>query len=159
MPNSDVPKTYVRPDNTAVLTCPHCRLQKVVLADSFNKCKLRVKCLCQKVFTVILENRNRVRKKTRLPGTYINNSHEGSNGSLLITDISVTGLSFARSEFQKFKVGDELTIEFTLDDAYETKISKDVIIKNIRQDSIGCEFERSEDTFGSQLGHYIISDI
>ena len=37
MANSEVTKkTYVRPDNTAVLTCVHCGRQKVILAESFK---------------------------------------------------------------------------------------------------------------------------
>ena len=157
MAGSKVEKIYVRPDNTAVLTCPHCRFQNVVLADSFHKYRLNVKCVCQNVFTVILEFRKRVRRKTNLSGIFINHSQEDKSGSLSIQDISVTGLSFTCKEVEKFKVGDELTIEFILDDEYKTKICKKVIVNNVREDSVGCEYERSEDTFGSSLGYYVMS--
>jgi hypothetical protein len=159
MPDSNVGKTYVRPDNTAVLTCVHCGRQKVILADSFKgyKHKLKVKCSCQNVFTVILEFRNRVRKRTNLRGTYINRSQEDSTGSLIVVDVSVTGLAFSSLDVKKFKVGDTLQLEFTLDDEYQTAIKKDVIVKDVRQRTVGCQFEISEDTFGSPLGYYIVS--
>ena len=159
MPDSKDSKTYVRSDNTAVLTCPHCRLQKVILADSFNKCKLKVKCACQNVFLVNLEFRKRIRKRTNLPGTYINHSQNNSSGSLFIQDISVTGLAFTHVDVEKFKAGDELTLEFVLDDEHKTEISKEVIVMNVYQSSVGCKFERSEDTFGSPLGYYIMSNL
>lgn len=161
MPNSNIPKTYVRPDNTAVLTCPHCTMQKVILADAFKgqKHKLKVKCSCQKVFVVNLEFRSRVRKKIYLRGTYINHSLNDSSGILFVQDISVTGLAFTRVDVKKFKAGDELTVEFALDDEYNTEISKEVIVKDVRQNSIGCEFETSEDAFGSPLGYYVISQL
>jgi hypothetical protein len=159
MPNPKVPKTYVRPDNTAVLTCSHCGIQKVILADSFkgHRHKLKVKCVCQNVFLVNLEFRSRVRKKTHLRGTYINHSQDDSSGILFVENISVTGLAFTRADVEKFQVGDELTVQFTLDDEHNTEVRKEVIVRDVRQNSIGCEFEKSEDTFGSPLGYYIIS--
>ena len=158
MPASDgAKKTYVKPDNTAELTCVHCGRQKVILADSFKgyKHKLKVKCSCNNVFTVNLEFRSRVRKKTYLRGTYINHSQNDSNGVLVIQDISVTGLSFTCLDVNKFKVGDELRLEFTLDDEHRTEIKKDVVVLDVRRRSVGCKYESAEDSFGSPLGYYI----
>jgi len=160
MPESKVPKTYVRPDNTAVLTCPHCKYQKVILANKFkgHNHKLKVKCRCQNVFTVFIEFRKRVRKKTFLRGTYINHSQNDSSGFLIIRDISVTGLSFTSLDLKNFKVGDELRVEFALDDEHRTIFRKDLIIKDVRKNSVGCEYDSSEDVvFQSPLGYYIMS--
>ena len=156
----DFKKTYVRPDNTVVLTCIHCGRQKVVMADTFKgyKHKLKVKCSCNNVFAVNLEFRTRVRKRSHLRGTYINHSQGDSEGVLTVQDLSVTGLSFTCLDVTKFKEGDELSIQFTLDDEYQTEISKKVIVRNIRQRSVGCQFETAEETFGSPLGYYITQD-
>jgi hypothetical protein len=145
MPESKVPKTYVRPDNTAVLTCPHCKYQKVILANKFkgHNHKLKVKCRCQNVF------------KTFLRGTYINHSQKDSGGYLVIENISVTGVAISSVDVNKFKVGDELSLEFTLDDEYGTEIKKEAIVRSVRQSIIGCDFEKPEDDFGSKLGYYI----
>jgi len=161
VPDSKVAKTYVRPDNTAVLTCTHCGTQKVVMADLFmgRKHKLKVKCSCQKVFTVNLEFRNRVRKQVNLRGTYINHSQKDCSGHLIIRNISVTGLAFTTYDARDFNVGDELSVEFTLDDEYKTEFRKDVIVRAVRHKSYGCEFEKSEDTFGSPLGHYVTQNL
>jgi len=157
MPESKVPKTYVRPDNTAVLTCPHCKYQKVILANKFkgHNHKLKVKCRCQNVFTVFIEFRKRVRKKTFLRGTYINHSQKDSGGYLVIENISVTGVAISSVDVNKFKVGDELSLAFTLDDEYGTEIKKEAIVRSVRQSFIGCDFEKPEDDFGSKLGYYI----
>ena len=157
MPESKVPKTYVRPDNTAVLTCPHCKYQKVILANKFkgHNHKIKVKCLCQNVFMVVIEFRKRVRKKTFLRGTYINHSQKDSGGYLVIENISVTGVAISNVDVNKFKVGDELSLEFALDDEYGTEIKKEAIVRSVRQSNIGCDFEKPEDDFGSKLGYYI----
>jgi hypothetical protein len=157
---SEPKKTYVRPDNTVVLTCPNCGLQEEVQAEEFKnyKNKLKVKCRCQETFMVFLEFRNRVRKKTRLRGTYINYSQKDSSGFLIIQDISLTGLSFTSLDLKNFKVGDVLRVEFTLDDESRTEISNDINVRNIRKKSVGCKYHSSEDvTLGSPLGHYIMS--
>ena len=161
VPDSKVTKTYVRPDNTAVLTCTHCGIQKVVTADLFmgRKHKLKVKCSCQKAFIVNLEFRNRVRKKVHLRGTYINHSQEDCSGHLVIQNISITGLAFTTLDGRNFNVGDELSVELTLNDEHETEMKKEVIVRSVSPNSTGCEFEKSEDSFGSPLGHYVMANI
>jgi hypothetical protein len=71
----------------------------------------------------------------------------------------VTGLGFTSQDAKNFKAGDKLTVEFTLDDERKTEIYKDVIVRYIRQESVGCAFEEPEEPFGSHLGHYVMSDL
>ena len=85
---------------------------------------------------VFLEFRNRVRKKTRLRGTYINYLQKDSRGFLIIQDISLTGLSFTSLDLKNFKVGDVLRVEFTLDDERRTEISNDIIVRDIRKNQL-----------------------
>lgn len=156
MPDSKVSKTYIGPGNKFTITCPHCAKQKVVLASLFrgHNNKLKVKCYCKKTFMVHLEFRKNIRKKTELKGTYINHSQEDRSGVLLIQDISMTGLAFTSYAVEKFIEGDELSITFNLDDSRRTEISKNVIVKDIRQNSVGCVYESAERAF-SPLGYYI----
>jgi len=159
MTEAKIPLTYVRPDNTAVLTCPHCGRQKTIQAETFKgaKHKLKVKCGCQNVFTVHLEFRKRVRKKTNLRGTYINNT-QNTSGNVIIKNISVSGLEFTSYDANDFKVNDELTLNFNLDDEHLTEIRKDVIIRDVRRNSIGCEFDQDQNlAFDGPLGLYIMS--
>jgi hypothetical protein len=149
-------KAYIRPDNKFVITCQYCGQQKVILASSFrgHNYKLKVKCYCKKTFVVHLEFRRHIRKKTKLKGPYINHSQEDRRGSLIIQDISMTGLAFTDCDVKNFKEGDELSITFNLDDYRQTEISKNVIVRNIRQNSVGCVHETAEKAF-SPLGYYI----
>jgi PilZ domain len=160
MSDSEFSKTYVRPDCTAVLTCPHCVHQKVIMADPFKgyKHKLKVKCSCNKIFKVFLEFRRRVRKAVFLRGTFMNHSQKGKICDLIIRDISVIGLSFTSLDTEAIKVGDELSIKFNLDDEYQTEICKDVIVRNIRRGAVGCEIETIGDlAFQGPLGRYVSS--
>ncbi|MDX1776355.1 MAG: hypothetical protein R3297_07215, partial [Desulfobulbales bacterium] len=86
MAKSTIIKTFVRPDGSAVINCPHCGRQKTVSVDSYkgSKSTLKIKCSCKNIFTVNLEFRKRVRKRTSLRGTYINHSQQNKRGSLVV---------------------------------------------------------------------------
>ena len=160
MSDAQLNKIYVRPDNTAVLTCPKCGHQRTINIDSFkeHKSTLKVKCGCQNVFTVNLEFRKRVRKRTHLRGTYVNHSQDEIRGNLVVTNVSVSGLEFTSVDVANFKIDDELTIEFTLDDEHLSQIRKGAIVRGIRTKSVGCEFSGSgEYAFDGPLGFYIRS--
>jgi hypothetical protein len=154
-----ISKSFVRPDDTAVLTCPHCNKQKVILANSYigYKRKLKVKCYCKQSFIVHLEFRRHIRKRTVLKGTYSKHTHKCSSGNLIIQEISLGGMSFTSLDVENFKVGDEFKVDFILNDEQLTKIKKDVVVRNIRQRTAGCEFERPEDVYGGPLGYYIVN--
>ena len=161
MLESEFSKTYVRPDDTAVLTCPHCGHQKVVLAEAFrgHRHKLRVKCLCSKPFNVFLEFRKRHRKQTLLRGTFINNSREsGTVNNLTIRDLSVIGLTLTTINADNIKLKDELNVAFHLDDEHRTEIRRDVIVRTIRPGgAFGCEMQISYNGYsGGPLGYYIM---
>ena len=154
------PTTYVRPDNTAVITCPHCGLQKTLQALSFkgHKHKLKVKCSCDKIFTANLEFRKKVRKNVNLRGTYINHSQKDKTGTIVVRNISLGGLEFTSFDIHDFKVDDELTLTFTLHDEHMSEITKTAVVRDIRSNSIGCEFERSGDyAYDGPLGYFIMS--
>jgi hypothetical protein len=159
MPESEFSIIYVRPDNKAVLICPYCGQWKTISADPFrgNKHKLVVKCYCKEKFKVFLEFRRKVRKKTYLRGTFADQSLKGSKCDIVILDISVIGLAFSSLDAPTLRIDDELGVEFVLDFEKRTDIKRDVIVRNIRQQRVGCEFELSGGAFDILLGQYVMS--
>jgi hypothetical protein len=160
MAPAKVSKTYIRPDNTAVITCPHCGRQKTINADSLkeHKSKIKVKCACNNRFTVDLEFRKRIRKPTSLRGTYKNHSQKGRTGNMRVMNVSVGGLEFSTLDIDNFKEGDELTLTFTLDDEHRSEIRKDATVMNVRTKSVGCEFVGAGNlAHDGELGFYIKS--
>jgi hypothetical protein len=157
MQKSEFPKTFVRPNGTAVLTCPYCDRQKEITVASFrgHKHKLKVKCFCKNSFTVFLEFRKSLRKITQLPGAFVNHSQNSTKCHLLVLDVSLIGLTFSSLDALIVNKGDELSIEFTLDDGHHTKISRDAIVRNIRPGAVGVEFEKTSGVVDGSLGYYI----
>lgn len=149
-------KLYVRADNTVVLTCPYCGRQREVIVTLFRgKRKLNIKC-CN-TFKVKIEFRKRVRKRTQLKGTYINHSKNDLTDNFTIQDLSISGLSFTCFNSHFFELEDELTLEFILDDKHKTVITKEAIVRNIRESSVGCEFTLGNElVFTGPLGYYVM---
>ena len=153
-------KTYIRPDNTAVITCPHCGRQSTIHTESLkeHKSKLKVRCDCKNMFTVDLEFRQRIRKTTSLKGTYKNHSQKGRTGNMRVMNISVSGLEFSTLDIDNFKEGDELSLTFNLDDEHRSEVRKDATVRSVRTKSVGCEFVGSGNlAFDGPLGLYVMS--
>lgn len=158
MPDDNIIKTYVRPDGTAVLTCPNCGLQKTINTKSFSqhKSRVKVKCSCKNIFAAQLEFRKRVRKRTHLRGTCINHSQNEAKGNIIVTNVSISGVEFTSIDVSNFRVDDELSLEFTLDDEHRSVIRKEATVKAIHPKSVGCEFHAAgEYSFDGALGFYI----
>ena len=159
MRDSEYSVTYVRKNDTAALTCPHCGQWRLISADPFRgaKHKLKVKCTCKKSFKVFLEIRRKVRKKTYLRGTYLNHSQKGTKADIVILDVSVIGLTFSSLYIPSLKVEDMLRIEFTLDDMQQNEVMRDVVVRNVWQKRVGCEYLAPGRSFEGPLGFYVMS--
>jgi hypothetical protein len=159
MPEAKVAKTFIRPDKTAVITCPHCGRQETLHVESFNKghkSKLKIKCSCKNIYTANLEYRSKIRKRTQLRGTYVNHSQKDMRGKIKVINVSVSGLEFTSLDAPNFNIDDQLTLEFALNDDYRTEIKKEAYVRNVRTKSVGCEFEGSGDiAHDGELGLYI----
>jgi len=160
MSDANSRKIYVRSDDTAVISCPHCGCQKTVPVGSCkgSKCRFKIKCKCKGVFAVDLEFRKKVRKKTNLLGQFTNHSQRNILGNLFVKDVSMSGLQFVTMDIEKLKIDDEITVSFILDNADRTTIEKEVIVRNINKNIFGCEFEKSSEYApDGSLGFYIMS--
>lgn len=154
-------KAFVRPDHNAVITCPYCHCRKDIPVEKFkgNKCCLKIKCSCKEVYTLNLEFREKIRKKTNLPGKFTNHSQKNSRGNIIVKNISLGGLEFTSMDIDKFKNGDEVTVTFKLDNANETAIRKELVVCSIRKKShsIGCKFTKSSDiAYDRDIGFYLM---
>ena len=72
---------------------------------------------------------------------------------LRIIDVSQSGVQFKLNNEPTFNVGDQLTIEFKLDDKERSQICEVGIVRRIQSNSIGLEF-KTTDHYGP-LGQYL----
>ena len=160
MTDANSRKIYVRPDDTAVISCPHCNCHKTVPVASCkgSKYRVKIKCKCGDVFTVDLEFRKKARKCASLPGKFTNHSQKDIRGDIVVKDLSLSGIKFVTMDIEKLKIDDEITVSFKLDNAERTTINKEVIVRNIHENNVGCEFEKSSEYApDGELGFYLMS--
>jgi uncharacterized Zn finger protein len=155
-------KVYVTSKQMATFSCPQCSRSKKVDVSKYatldKTVKVNVKCPCGHAYKAILEKRKQYRKETDLPGTYIHfiDGQPQNRGLMTVKDLSTSGMKLKLNVKQIFAIGDQLQVEFHLNDAHRTLIKKTVIIRNQREQFIGTELAPFE-TVDKALGFYLFS--
>jgi hypothetical protein len=90
-----------------------------------------------------------------LVGTYVFQDVKGDpvKGLIRIRDISQSGVQFSVNSMPEFKVGDRLTIEFTLNDEDRSQIREAGIVQRIHSNIVGLDF-KTTDHYG-KLGRFL----
>ena len=147
-------KIFMTKNMEAVFSCPECGNEKKMDVAKFThvdkEVKLKVTCKCSHVFPVILERRKHVRREVNLPGNLIKG---GEKYLIQVIDISRLGLKICMEEIMNLKLDDKVFIDFILDDAGKSRVSKEVIVKKIDKKYIGVIFLSDDhyDKFGAYL--------
>jgi len=161
-------KLFVNESNIIKLRCPNCLEKKQIPASVLkNKYKFRGKCKCQSVIEVELEYRKSFRKETNVDGYYSYNLEELQNVKVYddvvaiklnsmnckIINISTYGLRLKSFPPHNIKNDDIIYIIFQL--SAGTIIEKKVVVRNVQDDYIGCEFidVQEED---KEVGYYLL---
>ena len=155
-------KIYISSQQMATFVCPKCSRSKTVSVSKYANVdkliKVNVKCPCGHAYTSILEKRKQYRKATSLPGSFIHfiDGRPVKKGVLTVEDISANGMKLKLNAPQDFTVGDQMEVDFNLDDQNRTLINKRVIVRNINGPFIGVEFGPTE-AMEKALGFYLFS--
>ncbi|MFZ5564331.1 MAG: PilZ domain-containing protein [Thermodesulfobacteriota bacterium] len=157
-----VQKVFMNKDNKANFTCPVCskaRLMDVSQYKDIDKAvKVKAKCPCGHVYSVLLERRRHVRKAVSLIGSYTaDEKGMDIKGRMTVVDISRTGLRFKMHMQHYFEENDQLSIEFHLDDQEQTLVKRKVIVRSIHGLYVGVRF--ASDQHYDKLGTYLLYQV
>ena len=127
---------------------------------------LTINCPCGTTYGVKLNFRKQYRKDVSIGGFYTTDDEDiGSIDSgtvptvpinCRISDISLGGLGFTVIGQVGFQVGDTLRIRFTLDKEPPEIIEKEVLVRMIRDNYIGCAFIEESGFTDRTLGFYLL---
>jgi predicted RNA-binding Zn-ribbon protein involved in translation (DUF1610 family) len=156
-------KIYVLSGNVATFVCPKCGRSKNVDVSRFMNVDKEViakyRCKCGYAESVLLERRKVYRKDVRLPGAYVHyiSGKKAGKGLMDVTNISRNGLRIQTNGIlnQNFNVGDQLMLEFHLNDRPRTFLNLKVAIKTINKPCIGAEL-RADNQSDRILGFYLL---
>jgi len=151
-----ITKSFVKSDNGAVIVCPACSAAKSISVKQFrNRTHLiKVKCKCGHTFKVQLEFRRHYRKPTDLTATYDLLSPAIGGGIAHLINLSLSGACFEVRGIHELHIGQQGTIAFTLDNRNQTAFFKNVTIRAVKGNRIGCEFV-DDTAFEKELGFYL----
>ncbi|MEN8231748.1 MAG: PilZ domain-containing protein [Thermodesulfobacteriota bacterium] len=150
-------KAFVREDGTTVVKCPSCGHARTVSVQRFKEKKkvIKVKCSCQKSYTVSLELRKMYRRSTNLKGSYINTSLNNEIGMMIVKDVSMGGIGFEAIGGNRIEKKHTLDVTFTLDDTHSSVIKKQVVVRIVSANFVGCEFIHAHE-YNKALGFYLL---
>ena len=134
---------FVNKEKYTVFTCPYCEhTHRISVAKlQGKKHSIVAKCTCGERFEVRLNFRQFYRKSVNLVGQVLNVSMGSDKWfSIIVLDISMTGLRFKGFGPKGIEKGHRLNVQFTLDDQQGNVIDKEVRVVDIRKDTYGCEF-------------------
>jgi hypothetical protein len=157
-----VEKVYITNENKATFICPLCEKTKTVDVSKYAQMnqtvKVKSRCSCGHKWTAVLEKRKQYRKGAKLSGIYkyVVDGKEMDRGTMKVIDLSAGGVKLKLEVNRPFQVGDNLQIEFKLDDKKQTLIQKTVVIRNISDSYYGTAF-KDADTYDPVLGFYLMS--
>lgn len=152
-----VQKVYVNHEEVGVMKCPACEAVKSANVGALKSGQhvVKVRCNCQKVFTVSLEFRKSYRKETKLAGDYQQLSSGRKVGKLMVVNVSKNGIGAQIIGVNSCRIGDEFLVSFNLDDLHHSLIEKRVVVRLVKQNYIGCEFIDSTAN-DKALGFYLM---
>jgi len=157
MADAEAQKVFVKQDNMAAIKCPYCKSVRTANVAQYKDQRkvLKVKCACQKVFSITFEFRRMYRKPTNLPGTYVNVTNSEDRGRMVVKNVSMGGIGFSAAGKHRIQKDDELEVEFVLDDKHKSVIRRNVVARMVTPDFVGCEFSNPNE-YNKALGFYLM---
>ncbi|THB73426.1 MAG: hypothetical protein D3926_23685 [Desulfobacteraceae bacterium] len=143
--------------DTAVFVCPECKKTKVLQLSSYRiekrRTTVKCKCGCGHASNAILEKQYDHLGETCLLGTFMTRQKTRSKGKMIIKKLNSKGLMLRTNIEQNILPGLKLFLEFVLDDAKQSIVKKEVIVKARKGKYLSAEFT-SEEHFDN-LGPYL----
>lgn len=150
-----VRKIHVPPGDEARIICERCGFTQRTNIESFDLDKhYKVICHCGHEFRILIEQRAAHRVETHLDGIYSKVGNDYVSGTMTVENLSFFGIGFTTERRDDIHVGDVIRIKFRLDDAPQSTIVKEVLVKWVDNTSVGGEFG-DFNTYEQQLTAYL----
>jgi hypothetical protein len=156
---------YIVKNGRIDFVCPRCAFSKAVDVERFlqhgKEARVKIRCKCRNLQTVILDRRSSRRKPAAIQGMYFFTPKDRpiNDGEISIKDLSFAGLGFNLLSAPKgaFGAGDVLRVHFKLFKNSSLLIKKEAIVKQVNGLRVNAEFReplKTEDDFLLRLFFY-----
>jgi hypothetical protein len=154
-----IERVFINDGGEGAFICPVCKRGTIKDLSDFlhteSAVRLKCKCNCGHTYRVLVERRRHFRKAVNWTGIYYFKTRGGAQikGLIRIRDISRSGIRFSVNNMPEFKVGDNLIVEFTLDDDERSQVREEGVVRRIQSNIVGLKF-KTIDHYG-KLGQYL----
>jgi hypothetical protein len=154
---TEIKKLYVTADGTVTFICPKCGDARKESVQQYKEHTdpIKINCTCSNIYEVQLEFRKFYRKETHIDGVYIRSSHAGDWGKMVVKNLSMRGCGFEMLKISTLLPGEEIKLEFILDDRRRSMIKKKAIVREVRGHYVGCQFSELPGAYDADLGFYL----
>jgi len=143
--------------DTARFACPECGREKIMQLSAYDiqkhTTRVRLKCKCGHSRIIILEKMVEGCKSMPLLGTFTAKGRERVSGKMIIKKLNSKGLMLKTNIEQGIPPGLRLFLEFVLDDAKQSIVKKEVVVKAKNGKYLTAEF--TSDLHDDNLGPYL----
>jgi len=155
--NNNVKKLYVDDDGMVTFLCPKCGDSRKHAVERYRDVTGLVKmgCICGHTSEVKLEFRKHFRKETALEGLYFREVPHEHWAKMIVRNLSIVGCRFEMIKKAPLTVGEDIRVQFTLDNQRHSIIKKKAIVSEVEGASVGCKFMEPPGYIDSELGFYL----
>jgi len=143
--------------DTAQFACPECNRKQNMQLSEYNlkkqQTKVKCRCRCGYTYIVVLEKTIESIQDTQLSGTFTAKSQIKCSGKMIIKKLNSKGIMLKTNIEQGILPGLKLFLEFVLDDAKQSIVKKEVVVKAKKGKYLTAEFI-SDDHYDN-LGPYL----
>jgi len=143
--------------DSAWFACPKCNREKSMQLSEYRIkkpiTKVKCRCRCGHTYMVFLEKKTDAIQNLQLLGTFISSGRIKCSGKMIIKRINSKGLMLKTNIEQRILPGLRLLLEFVLDDAKQSIVKKEVVVKAKKGKYLSAEFT-SEEHYDN-LGPYL----
>jgi len=152
-----VKKIYADADGMVTFTCQQCDASLREPVEKFKGVRgpINVKCVCGNSYDVQVEFRKFYRKSTDLEGLYFKASQPGGWGKMIVKNLSAEGCGFETISENLLQPGEEIKIEFQLNNRRRSWIRKKAIVLTLEHRYVGCRFEAPPESYDPDIGFYL----
>jgi len=140
---------------TGLLRCDQCQRTHTVMVAASREEVIEMQCACGRVYRVMLDSRQSNRKFTELLGLYVDQNDATKTGTIVVENISFSGLKFRTTSQQQVAHNDLLHVQFTLDDEAQTLIWEKVRVHSAQYNIVGAEF-MNRNELSKDLASYLM---
>lgn len=151
------PKVIIDSLDTARFACPQCNRKKNMQLSEYNihrkATRVKCRCRCGHTYLVTLEKITESIRDTQLLGTFNTSGGIKCSGKMIIKKLNSKGLMLKTNIEQNIWPGLRLFLEFVLDDAKQSIVQKEVVVKAKKGKYLSAEF--TSQSHYDNLGPYL----